>query len=121
MHDFLNVKSEENKDDNIIGKIKYQVCDEFLNFIDEINNNSKQARKLIECNILNFNDKKYDGEYSKYNDNDVKFDYRLKEGPATTRNAIKLLGVLGYDEQIVTRAQKMADGFMESGSWEKSL
>ena len=53
-------------------------------------------------------------------DNDVKFDYKLKDGPATTRNAIMLLKVLGYDENIVENAQKMADGFLESGSWEQS-
>ena len=58
----------------------------------------------------------FEGDVS---DNDVKFDYILKEGPATTRNAIKLLGVLGYDENIVNRAQEMADGFMKSGSWDK--
>lgn len=51
-------------------------------------------------------------------DNDVRFDYKLKEGPATTRNAIKLLGVLGYDENIVSDAQKMADGFLAKGVWE---
>ena len=51
-------------------------------------------------------------------DNDVKFDYKLKEGPATTRNAIMLLKVLGYDEGIVENAQKMADGFLKSGAWQ---
>ena len=50
-------------------------------------------------------------------DNDVHFDYKLKEGPATTRNAIKLLGVLGYDESIVEDAQRMADGFLKNGTW----
>jgi hypothetical protein len=51
-------------------------------------------------------------------DNDVKFDYKLKAGPATTRNAIMLLKVLGYDENIVENAQKMADGFLKNGVWE---
>lgn len=50
---------------------------------------------------------------------DVKFDYLIKEGPAITRNAIRLLGVLGYDRSIVDRAQEMADGFMKRGSWGK--
>jgi hypothetical protein len=49
--------------------------------------------------------------------NDVHFDYRIKQGPATTRNAIKLLGALGYDSSIVTDAQNMADGFLASGTW----
>ena len=50
-------------------------------------------------------------------DNDVHFDYKIKEGPATTRNAIRLLGALGYDSSIVTDAQKMADGFLQNGTW----
>jgi hypothetical protein len=50
-------------------------------------------------------------------DNDVHFDYKIKEGPATTRNAIKLLGVLGYDNRVVTDAQSMADGFLKNGTW----
>ena len=54
-------------------------------------------------------------------DNDVKFDYRLKTGPATTRNAIQLLKVLSYEENIVDSAQKMADSFLETGSWEHSV
>ncbi|RKM62075.1 hypothetical protein D6855_01245 [Butyrivibrio sp. CB08] len=54
-------------------------------------------------------------------DNDVKFDYRIRKGPATTRNAIKLLGVLGYEKELVDDAQKMADGFLEKGSWEAAF
>jgi DNA mismatch repair ATPase MutS len=50
-------------------------------------------------------------------DNDVHFDYMIKEGPATNRNAIKLLGVLGYDKKIVDDAQTMAERFLESGVW----
>ena len=57
----------------------------------------------------------FEGDVS---DNDVRFDYKLKKGPATTRNAIKLLGVLGYDENIVKDAQDMADSFLERGVWE---
>ncbi len=56
----------------------------------------------------------FEGDVS---DNDVHFDYMIKEGPATTRNAIKLLGVLGYDSELVADAQKMADGFLENGKW----
>ena len=50
--------------------------------------------------------------------NDVKFDYLIKEGPATNRNAINLLGVLGYDESIVTDAQALADKFLTTGHWD---
>ncbi len=50
-------------------------------------------------------------------DNDVQFDYRIKEGPATTRNAIKLLSVLGYDKAIVEDAQNLAEHFLKDGVW----
>ncbi|SFB68346.1 MutS-related protein [Butyrivibrio sp. YAB3001] len=50
-------------------------------------------------------------------DNDVHFDYLIKEGPATTRNAIKLLGVLGYDNEVVDNAQHLADHFLKNGVW----
>ncbi len=50
-------------------------------------------------------------------DNDVHFDYKIKEGPATTRNAIKLLSVLGYDDAIVSKAESMAQGFLSTGVW----
>ncbi len=56
----------------------------------------------------------FEGDVS---DNDVHFDYKIKQGPATTRNAIKLLGVLGYDENIVDEAQNLADKFLASGNW----
>ena len=51
-------------------------------------------------------------------DDDVHFDYMLKEGPATNRNAIKLLNVLGYDSSIVDNAQNLAEKFLTTGAWE---
>ena len=36
------------------------------------------------------------------------FDYLLKDGPATTRNAIELLRVLGYPEELVAAAKAAA-------------
>ncbi len=50
-------------------------------------------------------------------DNDVHFDYRIKEGPATNRNAIQLLSVLGYDENIVDNARSLAEKFLTTGQW----
>ena len=48
---------------------------------------------------------------------DVKFSYLLCEGKATSRNAIKLLKVLGYDDALVKNAEKMATNFLETGKW----
>lgn len=50
-------------------------------------------------------------------ENDVKFNYLLKEGKATSRNAIRLLSVLGYRDDIVLKAEKRANTFLESGEW----
>lgn len=52
---------------------------------------------------------------------DVTFSYLLKEGKATTRNAIKLLKIMGYDEAVVGRAHEMAEAFLASGQWKTSL
>jgi DNA mismatch repair ATPase MutS len=49
---------------------------------------------------------------------DVKFSYKLLEGPADSRNAIRLLRALGYDPGIADRAEERAKRFMETGNWE---
>jgi energy-coupling factor transporter ATP-binding protein EcfA2 len=48
---------------------------------------------------------------------DVVFDYRLRKGKAMTRNAIRLLQMMGYDEEIVKNARERADFFLEKGFW----
>lgn len=50
-------------------------------------------------------------------DNDVIFNYRLYEGRATSRNAIKLLGVLGYDQAVIEEADATAKRFLADGVW----
>lgn len=51
--------------------------------------------------------------------NDVIFDYRLRQGKALTRNAIKLLGMIGYQEGLIRRAEDSVQHFLESGDWER--
>lgn len=64
-----------------------------------------------------------DGIYTNYHfeeeirEDDIVFNYRLLSGRATTRNAIKLLNIMGYDEKIVKEAEKMASDFLEKGNW----
>lgn len=48
---------------------------------------------------------------------DVCFNYRLQPGRATTRNAIKLLSVMGYQNKIIQEAEKMAEHFIKDGQW----
>ena len=50
-------------------------------------------------------------------DNDVVFEYKLLDGPATTRNAIKLLRMLGYEDVVTDRAEQRAERFLETGQW----
>ena len=50
-------------------------------------------------------------------DHDVVFNYLLKQGRATTRNAIRLLEIIGYDPEIIKDAQEMAKRFEETGVW----
>lgn len=47
----------------------------------------------------------------------ILFDYCLKEGRATTQNAISLLGMLGYPEEIIEKARETAACFVEQGEW----
>lgn len=49
---------------------------------------------------------------------DIFFNYKLFQGKATTRNAIKLLEIMGYDEHIIAQAARQAEVFVESGSWQ---
>ncbi|MBQ6696910.1 MAG: hypothetical protein IJN16_09430 [Lachnospiraceae bacterium] len=52
-------------------------------------------------------------------DGDVLFNYQLLPGKATTRNAIKLLEIMGYEEQIIQNAQKQAEVFLNRGVWKR--
>ena len=50
-------------------------------------------------------------------ENDVVFDYKLQSGEATTRNAIRLLELMGYDSEIIAKAYRQAESFIATGSW----
>ncbi|MBP3618163.1 MAG: MutS family DNA mismatch repair protein [Lachnospiraceae bacterium] len=50
-------------------------------------------------------------------DDKVEFDYLLHEGRATSRNAIKLLRMLGYPQDVIERAEGAAEHFLETGEW----
>lgn len=62
-------------------------------------------------------------EYENYHfeeevvDGDVLFNYEIKDGKARTRNAIKLLSVMGYEEEIIHSANEMAENFINNGVW----
>ncbi|NLK42955.1 MAG: DNA mismatch repair protein MutS [Tissierellia bacterium] len=45
-------------------------------------------------------------------ENDIKFDYILRDGPCTTRNAIAILKYLGYPEELYEKAMEGAERYM---------
>ncbi len=49
--------------------------------------------------------------------NDISFAYKMLPGMATTRNAIKLLEIVGYDKDITDKAYDMAKGYEQDGSY----
>lgn len=49
--------------------------------------------------------------------NEMKFDYKIKLGNAKTRNAIKLLEIMGYDKNTVDRADNLAKTYLAEGVW----
>ncbi len=58
---------------------------------------------ILESDMLNYH-------FSETVENDqVLFDYKLKEGRATSRNAIKLLNAYGFPKSIIESASDMAD------------
>lgn len=48
---------------------------------------------------------------------EVVFDYKLQTGRAMSRNAIKLLEMIGYEESIIKNATIEANYFLETGVW----
>lgn len=49
--------------------------------------------------------------------NDILFPYKLLKGPANTRNAIKLLSMMGYPDALIENAEWMAGCFLQEGEW----
>lgn len=62
-------------------------------------------------------------EYDNYHftesivDSDIQFSYKLLAGRADSRNAIKLLGAIGYDKSIIANAEERAGRFLSTGEW----
>lgn len=65
-------------------------------------------------------EKEYDNYHfeEEISEGDVFFSYQLKDGKAASRNAIRLLSVMGYEDELIEEAEKMAGHFLQTGSWE---
>lgn len=66
-------------------------------------------------------EKKYDNYHFEEEvlENKVVFSYLLKKGRTTTRNAIRLLELLGYDPEIVKKSARAAADFEKNGLWKE--
>ncbi|MBO6112756.1 MAG: hypothetical protein J6P45_06885 [Lachnospiraceae bacterium] len=53
-------------------------------------------------------------------ENDIRFSYKLMTGRAQSKNAIKLLSLLGYDDEITQAAQRLTESFTRNNKWEKA-
>ena len=66
-----------------------------------------------------------EGAYTNYHfeeevkEDDVEFNYLLKKGRVTTRNAIRLLSMVGYDRVIVKESEAAVADFESTGIWKK--
>ena len=64
-----------------------------------------------------------EAEYDNYHfeeqiaDGDISFPYLLMPGRATSRNAIRLLEMMGYSEEIIKKADDQAAEFLKTGVW----
>ena len=64
-------------------------------------------------------EKEYDNYHfeEEITDDDIVFDYKLNKDRAKSKNAIKLLSLIGYEKNIVERAHERAENFVKSGKW----
>ena len=70
-----------------------------------------ELTKLLEREYINYHFEE------RIEEDDIFFPYKLMEGPASTRNAIALLRLLAYDDEITAQAEEMAERFLASGIW----
>ncbi len=92
---------------------------EIMNFISDSNciclcaSHDIELTQILADKVENYHFQEF------FEDENIKFDYKIYPGKSTTRNAIKLLKILGYDERIVDSAEQRACKFNENGYWSK--
>lgn len=69
------------------------------------------------CNLLKENFVAYHFQ-EEVDENEMHFDYKLREGAATSRNAIKLLKLMGFNQGIVDAADRTAGNYLITGRWD---
>lgn len=89
--------------------------------LSKLNTSIFAATHDVELTMIlenNFENKHFEETVS---NNEISFDYQLKEGRSSTRNAIKLLGLMGFDESVVQRANEAVSLFERNQVWERVL
>jgi DNA mismatch repair ATPase MutS len=51
-------------------------------------------------------------------ENGVEFDFKVKQGPSATKNAIKLLDHMEFDKKIIDGAEKLVSRFEKTQAWD---
>jgi len=69
------------------------------------------------CTMLDSRYRMFHFEETVTDEGEILFDYAIKEGPARTRNAIKLMESLGFDGGMIRRANEKANRFIADGGW----
>ncbi len=126
----LDAIDDQSKEEPVLAMI-----DEVLkgtNTVERIAASSQILKNLKDKNVLVFaatHDieltsmlaREYDNYHfmEEVSQDEVRFDYKMQEGPATTRNAIKLLKMMGYDKKIIRDAESEAEFFTQMGAWRK--
>ena len=101
------------------------------NTVERIAASSQIMKTLAECGCMSFAathdveltyllERYYDNYHFREDieGNDIHFSYCLHEGRSETRNAIKLLEMMGYDTAITQKAEATAKHFLNDGKWE---
>lgn len=66
-----------------------------------------------------------ENEYANYHfqerieNNEILFEYKLYKGKAISKNAIKLLDMMGYPKEITASAENAAEEFLAKGEWRR--
>ena len=102
------------------------------NTIERVAASSEILKSLVRDNVLCFAathdielTKMLEDHFDNYHfeedirDNDVRFSYKLMKGGARSRNAIKLLNIMGYSDRITDAARERAEEFEKTGIWQK--
>jgi len=89
---------------------------EALNYM--IQRNSCVMAATHDLELINLVNNRFDNYHFKetIETNDIKFDYILREGPCSTRNAIAILKYLGYPAEIYENATRAAEEYLEGAN-----